>query len=137
MMIFPINVNEPVIPADKPVVPKAETTSNKICKNGCLSVIFKIKTATIINTILDIVTARALITVLAPIERFNKLISVLPFKKARTEKMITIAVDNLIPPPVEALPAPMNMRREMKNNDESSMAPMSIELNPAVRGDTA
>lgn len=50
--IFPIGDRSAVIPIDRPTVPKAETTSNKIAKNGIGSVIFKIKMAVKINSTL-------------------------------------------------------------------------------------
>lgn len=50
--IFPIGDRSAVIPIDRPTVPKGETTSNKIAKNGIGSVIFKIKMAVKINSTL-------------------------------------------------------------------------------------
>ena len=135
--IFPIGDRSAVIPIDRPTVPKAETTSNKIAKNGIGSVIFKIKIAVKINS--------TLIVEIASDRRINWSFSVflaieicfLPFKKVITDRRMTRNVVSLIPPPVDALPAPTNIRRSKSVIVLSRRLPMSVVLNPAVLGVTA
>lgn len=97
-----------VIPMDNPTVPKAEITSNNIFKNGSGSVIFKRNTAKKINNKLIVEIARDRTITLSFMALFPIVIWLFPFKKVNTEKTITKNVVSLIPPPVEALPAPTN-----------------------------
>lgn len=63
--------------------------------------------------------------------------SFLPFIKVMTDNKIMIKVVNLIPPPVDVLPAPLNINKSINSTVDLSNPPISTELNPAVRVVTA
>ena len=135
--VFPTKVSEPVIPIDNPTVPNAEITSNATLRNGASSVMFKRKMAIQIKISPMVEIANDRNTTVWLMDRLPTTVVSFPFKNVITAKSIIKKVVSLIPPPVEALPAPINISIRNKHIVASSRAPISMVLNPAVLGVTA
>ena len=139
MMItsFPRSDRLPVIPIDNPTVPKAETTSKRISINEAFSDRVIIKIAVSTNIKLTIAIASALRINLGWMLLLPIVKSSFPRRKVMVAKTIMIAVVNLIPPAVDALPPPINMRIIIRKRVASSRLAISSVLKPAVLGETA
>lgn len=133
---FPRVDSSGVNPIDKPTVPKADTTSKTMSKNGAGSVIVKINTVNSTNKKLMTIIAKALKIVFILIVRLNTTVSLFPLRKVMVAKIMTMKVVSLIPLPVDALPAPMNIRTMIKRREGGVIWAISIVLNPAVLGVT-
>ena len=125
-------VKSGVSPIDRPTVPKAENTSKTIFKNGAFSVIVNINNANSTNKKLITMMAKALKMVFILIALLNTTVSLFPLKKVIVAKIITINVVSLIPLPVDALPAPINIKTMINRRDGVVIWAISSVLNPAV-----
>ena len=122
---------------DKPVVEAAETTSKARSRKARFSVSIKMKVPVITQNSAITVTANARKIMLASMLRPNKTGWRCWRKKVRVATSNTMKAVSLIPPPVEPLPAPMNIKVMMKNAVTGIRLAVSIVIKPDERGATA
>lgn len=125
----------PVIPVVKPTVAKAETVSKIMSKMEMLLVASTI--AMIAVTIetkknANIVSEKALYTVNFSTLCLKMTVSSYPLMTLRSVAKITTSVVVLIPPPVDADDAPMNIKITVKSFVSVFSCPIGTEKNPAV-----
>jgi len=132
--VFPGVVSSGVIPVLKPTVPKAEKTSKARAKKGLFS------TIVIANITINIkqseikIIVRALRISVEGMRFPQKTTSLEPWRSAFTTPIISAKVVVLIPPPVEAGEAPINIKIKIKKREGVLKASIGNTLKPAVRG---
>jgi hypothetical protein len=132
--VFPVIVSSGVIPVLKPTVPKAENTSKARAKKGLFS------TIVITNITINIkqseikMIVRALRISVEGMRFPQKTTSLEPWSSALTTPIISAKVVILIPPPVEAGAAPINIKIKIKNREGVLKDSMGSTLKPAERG---
>ena len=130
--IFPVKLNEEVIPAESPTVPNADTVSNTISMKDAFSVIDRIKTSSMISKMAMVQITNALSFILEEI--------CLPNKSNSSFRDMTEIIDEtdnpkvvvLTPPPVPPGEAPMYINIIIVVNPSVFIAPVSRVLKPVV-----
>ena len=112
-MHLPARLNPGVIPVEAPVVPRAETVSNKRCKNGMSgSVMVNTATAMAMNPRPKTATAKARYNCGWGISRPNASAWARCRNEETTAATMMAKVTTLIPPATEPAAPPMNIRPE-------------------------
>ena len=126
----------PVTPVESPTVPNAEVISNSAGVSARSSTLIRTSVAPTTRPIASRATVSACRIRFDGSRRRNTFMSVLPRTSDHSTKPSTAKVVTLMPPAVEAGPAPMNIRVVITSRVGSFMPPMSTVLKPAVLGVT-
>ena len=112
-----------VIPVERPTVPNAEKASKSDWEsvNSLFAIRASVLTTTAASAI--VATAKACRWAWAGSRREKAVTFGSPRSSAQTIRASSASVVTLIPPPVEALPAPTNMRKSETKSVSSSIAP--------------
>ena len=129
-------LNPEVIPAERPTVPAAETTSTNTSINVSFGSAIKIKSVLVVITIIaKVKILKALIILSAGIRRLKAVTGVfvaIPLILRIMVKKVVV----LIPPPVDPGDAPINIKTDKTSNPACVKLPIGTVQKPAVRAET-